>query len=609
MRHTVTPARNAERPPGLGRRLGRGLRRAVLNRTVVTFAAVTAMFAAVAARLAELHVRKGAPRAAESREISPPLRGRIVDRRGVTLAADRPYFRLVVDPRALCQEGLDYGYAVCLARVLNRNAAELHERIRTHAEKRYLCLAADVSPEESARIRAMKLRHNFAWLEPAPRRDYPHGELAAHVVGYLYDDRKAGGGVESATDVWLRGRPGLRLSIRDRRQRELRDRRSVDLAPEDGATVQLTIDLNLQSMLEAGLDSAVQQHRPLAAWGIILNVRTGEILAMASRPTFNPNAPGDAPRDALENRAVAHVFEPGSVFKVATISTALDAGVVRPDTIFDCEHGRWFYQGRWLRDFHPYGLLTTVGVTQKSSNIGAAKIALLIGERRFDEHLRAFGLDRRPGTGLPEETAGLLPPRGRWGGLTLTRVAIGHGVSVTGLHLVAMLAAVGNGGQLMRPWLIRRVVDARGRVIESFAPQPAGRPLSESAARAMCEILATVTEPEGTGRRAALPGLRVAGKTGTATKIGPHGHDENRNIASFVGMVPAENPVIAVLISIDEPQPEHTGGLVAAPVFRQVAEEAVRYLGIAPGGRGVDTLALTAADIGEDKRHVDRTPL
>ncbi|MCX7819382.1 MAG: penicillin-binding protein 2 [Kiritimatiellae bacterium] len=554
------------------------------HRLLVVLAGLLALFAAYAFRLTSLHTRELDPvfRGPVTREVrieTPAPRGRILDRNGTALALDVPLYRLNADPEGVVLDGLVVAYAELFARLLGLDRVELQRRLQ-QPERRQVYLADGLTREQIDHIRQLKLRH--IWWEETPRRQYPLRELACHVVGFVNAERVGAAGIEMAYHRWLKGRPGVRVTVRNARRQEIADQRRFDLPAEPGATVELTLDAVVQTVVEDALDEAVRLHRPLGAWAIVLDVRTGEVLAMASRPAFDPNNYGASSLDHHLNRAIGYVYEPGSTFKAATIAAALDAGVVRADTPFDCEHGVWYYRGRPLRDFHPYGQLTVAGIVQKSSNIGAAKIAVMLGDAALDTYLRNFGFGTRTGIELPGEESGILPPRRQWDSLTATRIAMGHSVAATALQMISALGAIGNGGVRMKPVIVRRVTDARGRTLHEFSPTAAATPLRADSARLMTELLVGVTAPEGTGRRAAVPGYRVAGKTGTAIKAGVGGYDHHRNIASFMGLIPADSPALGIIVVVDEPQPEHTGGVVAAPVFRQIAQDVVRYLGIPP---------------------------
>ena len=311
---------------------------------------------------------------------------------------------------------------------------------------------------------------------------------------------------------------------------------------------------------------------------------------MASRPAYDANEYGSADLTAQLNRAIGYVFEPGSIFKAAVVSAALNEGVVSEQDVFDCENGAWLYHHRILRDYHRYGNLTVSNIVKESSNIGAAKVALRLGERRLEEYLRAFGLGRRSGIDLPGEEAGILHGRSRWSALSITRIPMGHEVGVTALQMVNLLSAIANDGVLMRPAVVQRVVHARGGTIREFVPKEIGRPIRPETAQRMRRLLTGVTDGGGTGTRGRVDGYAVGGKTGTAQKPVPGGYSDRANIASFMGFLPAEDPALAIIVVVDEPQPLHTGGLVAAPVFSEIASQAVRYLDIPPA------LVASAAD-------------
>jgi cell division protein FtsI (penicillin-binding protein 3) len=275
---------------------------------------------------------------------------------------------------------------------------------------------------------------------------------------------------------------------------------------------------------------------------------------------------------------------------VAVIAAALDQGIVTPETVFDCENGRWLYQNKILKDYHSYGLLNVADVLKKSSNIGAAKIAIMMGDERLDKSLRAFMIGSRLGIDLPGEEGGIFRSVSSWSAISSSRIAIGQGVAVTPLQMLAVLCGIANEGRIMRPYVVKEVVSSSGAVLMRQSPQVLSRPIRPETAALMCRLLARVTEEGGTGVKACVEGITVAGKTGTAQKpVGGH-YSESDYMASFVGFLPAENPEIGMIVVVDEPQPLHTGGVVSAPVFGEVAEQAVRYLGIQPGSPRADGL-------------------
>jgi cell division protein FtsI (penicillin-binding protein 3) len=352
--------------------------------------------------------------------------------------------------------------------------------------------------------------------------------------------------------------------------------------PEAGADVHLTIDQNIQHFAERGMDHALAEFHCDAAWTIVEDVRTGQILAMACRPCYDPNAFPSSTDEQRRNRAIAVNYEPGSIFKTLTVAAAINEGLVASNTVFDCEMGRWTYLGKPLKDFHPYGELDVTGILRKSSNVGAAKIAVKVGERKLDSYLRAFGIGRKTGIELPGEEGGLLAPVNRWSGLDITRIAMGHTVAVTALQILNALCCMGNDGVLMQPYIVSKVVDANGSVLSEHRPRAVSRPITERTARQMREMLVSVTQPGGTGTRAAIDGYAIAGKTGSAEKLENGHYSKTKNMASFMGLIPADRPQIGIIVVLDNPHPLRTGGVSAAPVFRYIAEPIVHYLDIRP---------------------------
>ncbi len=542
-------------------------------------------------RLTSLHLEGSLDRARAERRrlyrgVLPASRGRVFDSSAETntLAMNIRVADLCADPAVLVASNLVEETADRFARELHLDAAALRQRLG-RPDRRFEYVARRLPKETAESVLALRLPGVFkqdAWV-----RSYPMGSMMAHVLGFVNDEEMGAAGIEQRCDAYLRGRPGLLESRLDGQRREMVVRRVRQIPAEEGADVYLTLDQHVQYILEKALDQALEQHRARAAWGIVQRVATGEILAMASRPAYDPNDFRRSEDAQRLNRAIGQVYEPGSTFKVAVIAAALNEGLVRPETEFDCENGRWLHENRILRDYHPYARLNVADIIKKSSNIGAAKIALMLGDQRLDAYLRAFGVGRRLGIDLPGEEAGILHPVAQWSRITSSRVAIGQGVCVTALQMLGVMCAIANGGTLMRPYVVRQIVGPDGAVLHRQEPQPLGRPIRPETADLMRELLARVTEEGGTGRRAALRGYRVAGKTGTAQKVQAGGYSESDYIASFVGFLPVEAPQIGMIIVVDEPQPLHTGGVVAAPVFGMVAEQLTRYLDIPPAAYAV----------------------
>ena len=550
---------------------------------VLALVAVMALWIGLGTRLVYLHIFPSAKLLGDSdrehlvRRELPVARGRILDCRGNIAALDLPMKNIVADPTLTTNDQQKYSVAMRLAQTLNLDPALILPRL-DRPRSRYQIIQKFVMTDTARDIEKLKLPGIF--FEDTSSRRYPYAALACHVIGFANLEGVGGAGIEQRLDLFLKGRPGLRISEQDGRHRELYNRRGTEIDPQDGADVHLTLDLNLQYIVERLLEEALRVHQARRAWCIVERVRTGEILAMANRPHYDPNDYRNADTNAMKNLAISHVYEPGSTFKMATIASALNEGVVTPEQVFDCENGRWMFHGKLLHDYHPYGRLSVADIIKKSSNIGAAKIGLALGEERLESYLRAFGFGRPTGIDLPGEEGGILYPRTRWNQLSISRIPMGHEVAVTSLQIINALCCIANDGHMMRPYVVSRVEDANGLVIRRGAPREMGQPIREDTARLMQKLLTRTTEPGGTGTKAAVAGYTVGGKTGTAVKIVDGHYDDKLNVASFVGFLPAEKPELAIMVVVDEPQPLHTGGLVAAPVFSQIASNAVRCLQI-----------------------------
>lgn len=553
-------------------------------RVTVLILAMSAVWIGLGIRLSDLHLGEHPQlleRIEKTRRLQVEMlvgRGRVLDRNGSVLAADVSTRQIAVDPKFMRNYGHPLFSARQLARLLELDPAMVFARV-SKPDSEYELLKKQVPEEIARQIQAMSLPG--VRCDEAMARLYPHGSLMCHVIGFANAEGVGSAGVEQRFDRFLVGVPGYRETEVDGRRREVRNRRRIEILPQQGGDIYLTLDQNLQFFVERALDTAMASNGARGAWAIVQRVRTGEILAMASRPGYDPNSFNQAAEEERLNRAIGYVYEPGSIFKIIVYAAALNEGLLKPDEIIDCENGYWVYAGKGLRDFHPYGRLTATDALKKSSNIAAAKIAIRLGEERLYRYLHAFGIGQKTGIALPGEETGILHPRQRWNKLSISRIPMGHEVAVTGLQMVNALSAIANGGVLMRPLVLQRVTTSRGQTIQKPQPEVMGRPIRPETARTLTEMLVQVTE-EGTGKRARLEGYTVAGKTGTAEKAGPGGYDHKRNLASFIGFLPAEQPELSILVTFDEPQTQTQGGQVAAPVFREIAEQAVRYLDIPP---------------------------
>lgn len=505
----------------------------------------------------------------------PPSRGRILDRTGKELAATAHVESVFGNPRVLAHVP---DAAAKLAKALQMPEREVRRKLDS---KRYFAwLKRRVTPDVAAAVRALALPG--VAFRPEPRRFYPLRTLGATVIGQSGADGKGLEGVELEYDKYLQGRAATFQGVKDALGRELLVDGVVDTSEVAGQDVVLALDAYLTLVTENALAKAVEEHSARAAMSVMIDVPTGQVLAMVSLPTLDPNNPAGAAERGARNRAITDAFEPGSTMKTFTFAAALDAGKLRPEDLFDCEMGRMKVGKYTIRDTHPMATVTAAEVYQQSSNIGTVKVGRRVGKEKLAEVLRAFGFGTRSGIGLPGERYGVLRPVERWGEIGLATVSFGQGLTATPLQITAGFAAVAAGGMYKPPRIGLRVVDADGSVQELLPKMPERRAISEKAAKQLLEIMAGVPTPKGTAKLAAVPGYRVAGKTGTAQKVSGGRYDPDKWLSSFVGVVPVEDPRLVISVFIDEPTPVHLGGKVAAPVFREIAEAALKYLNIAP---------------------------
>lgn len=506
-------------------------------------------------------------------------RGNILDAGGNVLAQSLPVRTVCADPIAMRKvQATELPFiAQQLANVLDLDYQWVRSRLDT--DRHYVVIKRKVDEETVARIRALKLPGLV--YENDSLRSYPNGPLAAHVLGFVGFDGKGVLGVEWKQEQYLRGQGGWREIERDNKGREILVLRNQDVAPRDGFDVQLTLDSVIQHIVESELERAMEVCNPKAAIAIVMRPGTGEILALANRPTYDPNRYGKATKEQLRNRAVGLVSEPGSTFKVVSIAGALNEGAVSLDEMVHCENGNFWYAGRILHDAHPHGNLSVLEVIKVSSNIGAAKIALKMGGVPLYKYIREFGFGQKTGIDLPGEEYGLVHPMTAWSKLSITRLPMGHEIAVTPIQMATAMACIANRGVLVKPCVVKQVLDKDGRAVALFQPKPVRRVLSEKAAAEMTKALCTVVEEGGTGTKAALAGYAVAGKTGTAHKV-EGGVYVNKYFSSFVGFFPARNPEVCILISLDEPRGAYYGGNTAGPIFRTISEKIAHHLNIVP---------------------------
>ncbi|CBA17296.1 penicillin-binding protein 2 [Xanthomonas albilineans] len=492
-------------------------------------------------------------------------RGMITDRNGEPLAVSTPVESIWVNPQELLRNP---DRIPQLAQALDLPVDELTAKLSQKVDKEFMYLKRRINPDKAHAVIALGIPGVFAQREF--RRFYPQGEAMAHVLGFTNIDDRGQEGLELAFDEWLRGKPGAERVIRDRKGAIVE---SIDLVKptQPGKDLTLSIDRRIQFLAYKELRNALVENKAAGGSIVIMDVVTGEILAMVNLPTYNPNAVTGVNSDARRNRAVTDLVEPGSTMKPLTISTALKAGVVTKDTLIDTNPG-YMAVGRFtIKDVpHNNGVLTVTGVITRSSNIGAAKIAAKLPDQTFYDQIHSYGYGSAPHSGFPGESAGVLPSPARWSGSSKTTMAYGYGLSVTPLQIARAYCALGNGGKLVTPTFVKGQHEETKQVLD---------PAIAKEVVAMMETVVT----QGGAKGAAILGYHVAGKTGTARKTGPGGYEHGHYNALFAGLVPASHPRFATVIVINDPQgTKYYGGLVSAPVFHNVMEGALRLMDVPP---------------------------
>jgi cell division protein FtsI (penicillin-binding protein 3) len=586
------------------------------------------VFAALAARLVDLQVWKHDKYRGISEKLTKrvyfrePRRGDILDVNGNPLATSLPVKRVCADPSLMGRHHGDV--ARVLAPTLQYTETELRRLLypwRTNSDgtvgqRRFVDLRRKVNVEQWQQVtqamaqiafdvddrklpRAERrfyrtLRQNSVFAEDDQLRVYPSGRLAAHVLGFVQEvDREFNDsavteltgvdGIERWFHTQLAGMRGWRITETDGRRAEVVINREQDVEARPGLNAVLTIDMVIQNILEIELADAMEKFSPKSAMGMVMRPRTGEVLAMAVLPNYDPNAPGQSAVDNRRNRIIADQVEPGSTFKIVAISAALNEGVVKLSDTIHCENGIWYFMGKPLRDHGHHEVLTVEEVITKSSNIGTAKIALMMGEQRLYDYVRGFGFGSRTGITLDGEVFGTVHQVKDWDRLKISRIPMGQGIAVTHLQLMMAMSAIANRGRLMQPMLVSRLEGSTGETFAQYHPRMVRRVVTEQAAKQTVDALKTVVMTDGTAVKAQLEHYTVAGKTGTAEKPGKGGYTGGY-VASFIGFFPADEPEVCISVMFDEPDASkgYYGGQIAAPVFRQVAEQVANYLKIRP---------------------------
>lgn len=561
--------------------------------------AILGGFAAIFLRLVQIQVWNHDYYAEEANklrsryDILPAPRGEIVDRRGNLVAATRSVIEVGVDPQVVVRE--DFAKLPELARLLGLPESEIEsaflrrERVNQLSGEvtavRWVRLAEAVGQDTFDEIRSLGIRavygnHRF-------ERRYPAGSMAAHIVGFINRESTPVSGVERAMDFYLRGQEGWRQSENDGRRRELARFREREVNPTPGLNVELTVDLVLQTVVEREVARIVEEFSPEGVSIIISRPETGDILALANYPTFDPNRFWEFPVEFHRNRSLTDVYEPGSTFKVVTAAAAMQAGLVGPETVFDCSVGQVQFGSRVVslpRDHRTYGEMSVEEIVVRSSNRGVAFLGLRLGEERLYQFARSFGFGEPSGILTGPESRGILHPVNRWDGLTITRLPMGHAVSATPMQVHQATSVIANNGILMQPRVVQRVYGSSGETVLDFPVRQKRRVVSPAVAGTMAGFLEMAVRPGGTGANAYLPNFGVAGKTGTTQMIINGAYSRSDHVASFSGFFPANDPRVVMTVVVTRPQLRGTGygGTVAAPAFRRIAEEVIHHLRIPP---------------------------
>lgn len=506
-----------------------------------------------------------------------PGRGAIYDRNNSELAVSIEMDSCFAEPRNIEAPG---EVAAKLAPLLGIDRGLLTQRLS--GRKGFVWLQRRMMPEQVQQIKQLEL-DGIGFVKES-KRFYPNREMAGHVIGFTGVDPGGLEGIELKYDATLLGNTGYLVTERDALGRDIAMKGMVVKSASKGQNVTLTLDKNIQYITENELAKAVEASGGKGGIALVMDPHSGRILAMANYPGFNPNAYEKYGPHVMRNKSIADSFEPGSTFKAFLIAAALEEQVISANEGFNCENGSYGIGGRVIHDTHKYGTLSVSEILKYSSNIGSAKIGTRLGAERLSRYLRSFGFGERSGVDLPGEVNGYLRNRNQWYGVDLATISFGQGVSASAIQLAAAYSVIANGGNLMKPYIVEKVTDEQGTVLQQFSPQARRRVISEKTAARVAKMLESVTMEGGTGTSAAVEGYRVAGKTGTAQKVDPltRGYSIDKRTASFIGFAPVSNPKLTILVVIDEPRTSSYGGVVAAPAFSTIALRSLCYLNVPP---------------------------
>ena len=554
------------------------------------------LFAVMAARGYQLHLFNGdelgkrAERQLTKKISFPPVRGKILDRNGVELATNRDVASIFAQPSRISDAA---AVAKALSKIIGLDAKSVREKLALKSS--FVWIKRSLSVEQGDIITALDIKGVGVIKET--RRYYPNMELAGHLLGFAGVDSQGLEGIELKYDEYIKGTPGYFLAERDALGRNIYPKGVNIQDSSSGSDVILTIDRTVQHITERELGKAVKKYDAKSGMAIVMDPQTGEILAMAVQPVFNPNSFEDFNPSDWRNRVLTDTFEPGSTFKIFLAAAAIDSGKVDSKELFYCENGRVKVYNKYIHDTKKYGWLTMQNILKVSSNIGAYKIGAKLGKKEYYSYISDFGFGAKTGVQLAGESAGVIRAAKSLSPVGYANLSLGQGISVTALQLVNAISAVANGGHIMKPYVVKKIMDRDGTTQVSNFPLRVRRVISGDTAKKISLMLEKVVSSEGTGMRGALKKYRVAGKTGTSQKYDRElkGYSKEKYTGSFIGFLPADNPKLAILVMLDEPKKSYYGGTVAAPVFKKIAEQTLAYLKVTPVEEQTSTSYVQAA--------------
>jgi len=555
-------------------------------RVVIIATLIIALFAMVSLKALELQVldRERAFKIARKQHHGTstllPRRGRILDRNGKELAVNVDVKSVYANPKEVVDTK---NTAHILSKKLGVSEEKIHKRIASNKSFVWVKRLADSKAADELKESDVK---GLGFI-PEPKRIYPNGTLLGQVIGFTDIDSIGIEGIEYKYDSSLIGKTRKITLKRDARGQKIlsdpNEIQEIDKDESSGNDITLTIDSQIQHIVERELKEGIEEMGGEKGMAIVMNPETGEVLAMASYPFVDPNSYSKFPVENRRNLPVWYAYEPGSTMKVFLAASAIEDKKVNPNSQFNCENGRRKIGSAVIKDIKPRGTLTVSEIVKYSSNIGASKIGELMGRDSYYKYLKKFGFGDKTGIGLPGESKGQLASPRKWGAIELATISFGQGVSVTSLQLVTALSAIANGGYLMKPYIIEKIVDPEGHVLIENKPEVVTRVISYDTSDQMKRIMQSVVE-DGTGKKAQIPGFSVAGKTGTAQIPNPQsgGYYSDRYIASFIGFTPVEDPEIVMAVIVEAPRKKTHGGSVAGPVFKQIAEKVLFHMQVSP---------------------------